>query len=150
MPQLVKGGKYVFGWSKVEPNGKIVIPNEAREEYNLMGFKDAILMPGSKTSGGFSLTTLELLKNSHLAVIIDKVKHLAFEGDMTEINGKCYCGVKIKKDGSFIVPLDQLKQYQIEPGDNLLAVRGSGLALGFIVQGPIIEEAKKHSEIEEY
>lgn len=106
-------------------------------------------MPGSKTSGGFSLTTGELLKDSHLAVLIDKVSHLAFEGDIAEINGKCYCGVKIKKDGSFIVPLELLKQYKIEPGDNLLAVRGSGLALGFIVQGPIIEEAKKHPELEE-
>ncbi|MFX0063677.1 MAG: hypothetical protein ACFFC7_16015 [Candidatus Hermodarchaeota archaeon] len=150
MPQLVKGGKYVFGWSKVGSNGKIVIPNEAREEYKLMGHKNAILMPGSKTSGGFSLTTLELVKDAHLAVIINKVRSLVSEGDMAEINGKCYCGVKIKEDGSFFIALEILKQYKIEPGDYLLAVRGSGLALGFIVQGSIIEEAKKHSEIEEF
>ena len=35
MPQLVKGGKYIFGWSKVGKEGKIKIPPEAYEEYNL-------------------------------------------------------------------------------------------------------------------
>ncbi len=35
MPQLVKGGKYVYGWSKVSTKGKIAIPDKAKEEYNL-------------------------------------------------------------------------------------------------------------------
>ena len=33
MPQIIKGGKYLFGWSKVGVKGKIKIPLEAYEEY---------------------------------------------------------------------------------------------------------------------
>jgi hypothetical protein len=36
----------------------------------------------------------------------------------------------------------------VQPGDRLLAGRGSGLALGFLTQGPIYEEALKHPELE--
>lgn len=35
MPQLVKGGKHVFGWSRVGDTGRIIIPPEAMEEYHL-------------------------------------------------------------------------------------------------------------------
>jgi hypothetical protein len=38
----------------------------------------------------------------------------------------------------------------IEPGDRLLAVRGSNFALGLLKFGPIVEEAKKHPEVEEF
>jgi hypothetical protein len=40
--------------------------------------------------------------------------------------------------------------YGVERGASLLSVRGSALALGFIIRGPIIEEARKHPEIEVY
>lgn len=36
----------------------------------------------------------------------------------------------------------------MQPGERLLAVRGSGLALGFLLRGPIVEEAQMHAEIE--
>ena len=35
-----------------------------------------------------------------------------------------------------------------QPGERVLVVRGSGLALGFIQRGPIYEEALRHPEIE--
>jgi hypothetical protein len=37
----------------------------------------------------------------------------------------------------------------VYPGDRLLTVFGSGLALGFITQGPIFDEALLHPELEE-
>jgi hypothetical protein len=43
-----------------------------------------------------------------------------------------------------------LKLYGIEPGDDLLVIRGSGLALGFAVRGPIVEEARNHPELERF
>jgi hypothetical protein len=33
MPQLVKGGKHTFGWSRVGKTGRIIIPPEALTEY---------------------------------------------------------------------------------------------------------------------
>jgi bifunctional DNA-binding transcriptional regulator/antitoxin component of YhaV-PrlF toxin-antitoxin module len=152
MPQLVKGGKYVFAWSKVGKNGRIVIPDEAIQEYNFKTNNNVILMPGSKRSGGFGLTNLGLLKNSHLAVILEKnpqlAKYQVSEGGALEINGRTYCWVKLQDDGSIIVPIETLKRYGVNPGDCLLGVRGSNIAIGFPVRGPIIEEAKRHPELE--
>jgi bifunctional DNA-binding transcriptional regulator/antitoxin component of YhaV-PrlF toxin-antitoxin module len=150
MPQLVKGGKYVYGWSKVSHTGKIVIPHEAVEEYNLAAAEKVILIPGSKRSGGFGLTTVERLQRSVVAGRVNESPLADFhipEGEITEINGTPYCWVRLC-DESITVPEKTLKRYQINPGDWILSVRGSNLAIGFPVRGPIIEEAKKHSEIE--
>ena len=38
----------------------------------------------------------------------------------------------------------------IQSGERLLAVCGSGFALGFLQRGPIYEEALKHHEIETF
>jgi bifunctional DNA-binding transcriptional regulator/antitoxin component of YhaV-PrlF toxin-antitoxin module len=154
VPQLVKGGKHVYAWSKVSANGRIVIPNEAITEYNLLTFDNVILMPGSKRSGGFGLTSVDLLKSSALRVILDGRPQLSklqiAEGKAIEIKGKTYCWVKMNKDGSIVVPVRTLKNYGVNLGDKLLSVRGSRFALGFIVKGPIIDEAKKHVNIEMY
>ncbi len=151
MPQIAKGGKYVYGWSKAGDRGRIVVPDEAIEEYNLRADENAILMSGSKRSGGFSLTTVEILKSSSLAVILDKSPQLAEfqvpEGKVMEFGGRTYCWVKIHNDGSIVVPVETLKRYGVKPGDYLLSVRGSYVGVGFAVRGPIVEEAKKHSEI---
>jgi bifunctional DNA-binding transcriptional regulator/antitoxin component of YhaV-PrlF toxin-antitoxin module len=152
VPQLVKGGKYVYGWSKVSDRGKIAIPDESKEEYNLATCAKVILIPGSKRSGGFGVTTKKLLENSRLSTILDSCPRLAEfqepEGKAVEINGKTCCWVKLSKDGTITVPLETLKTYGINSGDRLLVVRGSNVALGFPVRGPIIDEAKKHADIE--
>jgi len=149
MPRLVKGGKYVYGWSEVDSNGRIVVPSEALEEY---GFKDAdkvIVMPASKRSGGFALTTPFLLKNSRLSVILDRKSRLAGfqlrEGETVTVGTRTYCWVKLNGKGEFVVPVETLKAYGVNLGDRLLVGRGSGLALAFIAKGPIVAEAKKHS-----
>jgi bifunctional DNA-binding transcriptional regulator/antitoxin component of YhaV-PrlF toxin-antitoxin module len=152
MPQLVKGGKYAYAWSKVDKNGKITIPKEAIEEYNLVNCEKLILISGSKRSGGFGLTTAELLQNSMLRIILNNTPQLANyqspEGEAIDFKGKTVCWVKMNTDGSIVVPLETLRNYGIRQGDRLLSVRGSRFALGFIVRGPIIEEAKKHEDLE--
>jgi len=153
MPKFVKGAKHVYGWSKVGSKGKILIPKEAMKEYNLGTTKKAILIPSSRRSGGFGLATKESLEKSPLInVILDEKPELVdfggVEGEFIEINGRPYCWVTINKDGSINIPDETLKRYGINPGEELLSVRGSHLALGFISKGPIIEEAKKHNELE--
>ena len=66
------------------------------------------------------------------------------------MDSKTLCFVKLKYDGSINIPVKSLKKYGINLGDRLLLVRGSHLGLGFVIRGPIIEEAKKHSELETY
>ena len=35
MPQMTKGGKYIFGWSKIKKDGKLSLPTMAIKEYKL-------------------------------------------------------------------------------------------------------------------
>ena len=154
MPRLVKGGKYVYGWSEVSSNGRIVVPNEALIEYNFKTPSNVILMPGSKRSGGFALTTPSMLENSKISVFLDDEPRLAQfeldEGGTVTVGKRIYGWTRLNADGSIIVPLETLKKYGVEPGDMLLSVRGSGLALAFIVKGPLIAEAKKHSTLSSF
>jgi hypothetical protein len=69
------------------------------------------------------------------------------EGETILVAGKPCCWVTLSTDGCITVPLKTLKQYGINAEDRLLSVRGSRFALAFCVKGPIIEEAKKHSNL---
>ena len=149
MPRLVKGGKYVYGWSEVGSKGRIVVPDEALTEYKFKMPSKVILMSGSRRSGGFALTTVSMLKNSRLSIVLDSERRLAEfrlrEGETVTVGARTYCWVKLNSKGEFVVPAETLKAYGVNLGDRLLVGRGSGLALAFIAKGPIVAEAKKHS-----
>jgi hypothetical protein len=151
MPQLVKGGKFVYGWSEVGNTGKIAIPNEALAEYNLVPPCKVLLLSGSTRSGGFVLTTVSLLKNSVISNLLTKNPKLASfqfpEGETVNVAGKPCCWIKLSLDGCITVPLETLKQYRINLGDRLLSVRGSRLGLAFCVRGPLMDEAGHHSDL---
>jgi len=149
MPRLVKGGKYVYGWSEVSREGRVAVPDEALADYSLKPPCKVILLSGSRRSGGFALTTPSLLKNSRLSVILDREPRLAEfqlrEGETVTVGARTYCWVKLNSKGEFVVPAETLKEYGVNLGDRLLVGRGSGLALAFIVKGPIVAEARRHS-----
>ena len=151
-PQIVKGGKYVFGWSKVGKKGKIKIPKEAFDEYTLALDREAILFSGSKTSGGFGLSTIRILKNSKIEELImnfpSLISYQLVEGEIILIKSKKYCWLKINDDMSINLPETTLDAFRIKKGDMLLSGRGSYLAIAFIAKGPIFNEAKRHPEIE--
>jgi len=151
MPQLVKGGKHVYGLSKVGENGSIVIPPEAAEEY---GFRDGdrvILMSGSRTSGGFGLTKPDIVGKSQLSLLAESLPDLfAFripEAKPVSHKGRLFCWTKIMPGSRIVVPPDTLSGYGIGAGDLLAAGRGSFLSIAFIVRGRIMEEARKHPEL---
>ena len=153
MPQLVKGGKNVFGWSKVSKNGIIKIPEEASKGYNLNPLDKVIIISGSKTSGGFSIVKIERLTDSPLSIVIDNNPKLAnfkrSNGEPIHYGKKCFCWTEILQDGKIQLPIETLKMYGIKPGDTALSVRGSGLGVGIIVREPIIKEAEKHPVLKE-
>ncbi|MBN2677445.1 MAG: hypothetical protein JXR32_05205 [Anaerolineaceae bacterium] len=127
MPQLVKGGKWVFGWSVASPRGTICIPPAAFNEYGFVTGEHVLYFHGSRTSGGFGVGRKEKLSALQSPILQRSIGE----------------GV-IQADGLIRLPPDS----GIIPGDRLLVVRGSGLALGFIQFGPIIDEALKHADIE--
>jgi hypothetical protein len=151
MPQLTKGGKYVFGWSVVSADGKIPIPEEAMREYQLKSDERVILLPGSNTSGGFSIARKTRLEQSKLSDILIRNPDLAEfkieEGNTININGRNLCWVTIEKGVLLRLPSRTLEVYGVMPGDYLLAIRGSYIGIGMAVRGPLVEEARNHPEI---
>jgi hypothetical protein len=129
MPRLVKGAKWTFGWVIVGSNREIIIPTDAWDEYDFKAGDQAIFTPGSTKSGGFGISSQALLKEAGKKMKGAKLKEL---------------GRSTFNERSVILP----KEMDHNPGDRLLAVRGSGFALGFIAKGPIYDEAMKHPELE--
>jgi hypothetical protein len=129
MPQLVKGGKWAYGWVCVSPQCEIVIPPQAWEEYTFCEGKEALFITGSRRSGGFALSTLALW------------------GERTELPGRGAMRLLGRAElgpGRVRVP----EAVGVQAGQRLLAVRGSCTGLGFVARGPIYEEALRHPELE--
>jgi hypothetical protein len=129
MPRLVKGGKWVYGWVVVGRRSEITIPPQAWHEFSFRAGGEAIFVPGSRRSGGFSIST---------------------PGLMSEVSGRLggttlRVLARVRFDaGSIVLP----QQVGVQPGDRLLVVRGSRYGLGFVARGPIYAEALKHLELE--
>jgi hypothetical protein len=124
MPQLTKRGKWVFGWIVVGSQRKIIVPPEAYREYGFQTGDEVIFLRGSRRSGGFSIGRAE-----KIPALFEK--RLLARG-------------RVASQGRVNLP----SETGVQPGDRLLVVRGSGLALGLLAQGPIYEEALKHPELE--
>jgi len=125
MPQLAKGGKWVFGWVIVGKEREIHVPSEAWDEYGFQVRDEVLFTHGSRRSGGFGMGRQKVLGSS-------------------PILSRVWAKGTITSQGTASLPLD----IDVQPGERLLAARGSGLALGFLQRGPIYEEALKHPELE--
>ena len=132
MPRLVKGGKWVYGWVIVGPEGGMTIPPEAWREFGFQGGGEALFVPGSLRSGGFGISTPKLM-----TAFSERLG-----GGTIRVLGRGRFG----EDGRVVVSQD----VGAKPGDRLLAVCGSRYGLGFVAQGPIYEEALKHPELESF
>ena len=154
MPQLVKGGKNVFAWSKVRNSGEIKIPEDAMDEYKLNPSDKVLVISGSKTSGGFSIVQIEKIKNSPLSQVLDDIPKLSTfqlsQDKPIKYKNRFFTWSEISQDGTICLSKQTLKFFGIQPGDVVLSVRGSGLGVGFIVKGPIIKEAENHKELKVY
>jgi hypothetical protein len=129
MPRLVKGAKWIYGWVVVGPEREITIPPGAWREFGFQAGDEAIFTPGSRTSGGFAVSTPTLIAEAS-----EKMGGVGF-GELAR--GRF-------EEGKVTVP----SEMGVEPGNRLLTVRGSRYGLGFVAHGPIYEEAVKHPELE--
>ena len=153
MPQLAKGGKYVFGWSKIGQKGEVQIPAEAVKEYELKPGEKVILISGSKTSGGFVVAKRSLIEQSAIPVLAenpDLANYKIAEGTTIKFKGRLYSWTRIRGRGQMTLPPHTLDTFQIKPGDHLLSIRGSNVGFVMGVKGPIIEKAKLHPELQAF
>lgn len=104
MPQLNKGGKYVFGWSVIGRDGTIRFPPEALAEYGLLGDQSVIIFTGSRSTGGFCVTNKRLLSTSKLNHILNDLPKLS-EGSPEDLGrllpykGRSYAWLPCRKKG---------------------------------------------------
>lgn len=61
MPQMNKGGKFVFGESEVYSDGRVQLPPQAVDEYRIASEGKVYLFTGSKIMGGFCLSAAATL-----------------------------------------------------------------------------------------
>lgn len=152
MPQITRGGKYIFGWSLVRENGIVIVPDEAVQEYQLEPGEKVLLISGSKTTGGFIVAKIDWIEKSGIAnVLMDNLQLANFEieaGEVVAYKGRRYCWIPYDGDGRLSIPARTQSEFEVKPGDHLLSIRGSNLAFVMGVKGPLIEKAKSHPEIQ--
>ena len=155
MPQLVKGGKYVFGWTTISNELQIRIPDEAFDEYKLFKADKIVLISGSKASGGFGTCSTDSLiktKFSHnLVKLTGYIKETdSFAAGNLEIirsGGRWLCWTYLDKKKYFRLSDELLSLLGLKAGDRLLVARGSGIGPSFIARGTIYNEALKHTDL---
>ncbi len=157
MPQLVKGGKYIFGWTKINNNLEVRVPDETYDEYKLSETGKVILMSASKTSGGFNIFKPESLVKSQLGQLTN---HLGYSSDTNTFsaryqaiiyrNTRLICWTTLDENNYVHLSDDICSELLLKTGDKLLVARGSGLGPSFLIKGPIYDEALRHKNIPEF
>ena len=150
MPQMNKGGKFIFGKSIIRNDGIIQIPEQAIHEYGITSEGRVYLFTGSKSTGGFCVTRKELLEPSKLGHILYENPELrdytASQGDFIKYKGRSYAWVIISPDGT-IVLTDKMQSFlKLDAGMELLSIRSSDIAFTMGAYGRLMEESMKHDD----
>lgn len=110
MPQMNKGGKFIFGKSIIRANGVLQLPEQAIHEYDITSEGKVYLFTGSKSTGGFCVTQKGLLEPSKLGHILAETTELrdytAEQGKFIKYKGRSYAWVDISQDDEIIVNFD--------------------------------------------
>ena len=148
MPQMNKGGKFIFGKSLVREDGFILFPPQAVQEYQIAREGRVILFTGSKSTGGFCATRRGLLEPSKLGNILTDTPDLRDcripEGAFLPYKGRAYCWVEISPEGMVRLGPEALAFLRLRPGMELLSIRSSDIAFTMGAEGPLLERARRY------
>ena len=99
MPQMNKGGKFIFGKSLIREDLTIHLPLQALTEYNATAEGKVYLFTGSKITGGFCGTRKRFLEPSKLGHILSAnpalLSYPNSEGEVIKYKGRSYLWVRI-------------------------------------------------------
>ena len=148
MPQMNKGGKFIFGKSLIRTDGTLRIPPQAMEEYHITDEGKVYLFTGSKITGGFCVTRKGLLHPSKLGHILDDTPPLldysAGSGEFIKYKGRSYCWVEISQEGQILLTKKMMDFLKVRPGMELLSIRSSDIAFTMGAKGPLLEKAENY------
>ena len=148
MPQLNKGGKFVFGLSVIHEDGSVRIPPQAMREYRMDEENEVILFTGSKSTGGFCVTRRGLLLPSALGHILTETPALTdgtlAPGEFVRYKGRSYCRLPRSGEGTLVLPARTMQFLQLAPGLELLSIRSSDVAFTMGAKGPLLDKAASY------
>ena len=155
MPQMNKGGKFIFGKSIIRNSGELQFPEQAIREYDITTDGKIYLFTGSKSTGGFCVTRKGLLMPSKLSHILSDNpglnEYTLEQGMFVKYKGRSYAWLNISTDGKIIFSKPMMTFLNVAPGMNLLSIRSSNIAFTMGAYGRLVEESMKHkSEIPIY
>ncbi|MCI1666394.1 MAG: hypothetical protein LKI25_08585 [Atopobiaceae bacterium] len=149
MPQLNKGGKYVFGISLIGDDGSLVIPPEAADEYHIELDDTVIIFSGSRSTGGFCVTRPGLLRPSALGHILDELPGVEGRtvpaGELVRYKGRRYAWLPVGGQATLAIPARTMADLEIAPGTRLLCIRSSDIAFTMGAKGPLWERARSYA-----
>lgn len=148
MPQINKGGKFIFGKSLIREDMTIHLPTQALDEYNAAAEGKVYLFTVSKVTGGFCVTRKGLLEPSKLGHILTDNPHLQNyqtpEGKFVKYKGRSYCWITISKNGTIQLNENILDFLHLKIGMQLLSIRSSDIAFTMGATGPLLEKADNY------
>lgn len=148
MPQMNKGGKFIFGKSLIREDLTIHLPTQALTEYNATSEGKVYLFTGSKVTGGFCVTRKGLLEPSKLGHILTDNPALqnyqTSEGEFIKYKGRSYCWVNISDNGVIQLNQQVLDFLNLKIGIQLLSIRSSDIAFTMGAIGPLLERANNY------
>lgn len=155
MPQLNKGGKFIFGLSVIHPDLTIHFPPQALAEYDAARDGKVIIFTGSRITGGFCVTTCSLLSKSKLKHILEECPGLRdcrlSEGEFIQYKGRKYAWLGIDQSGVIKMPQSTLSVLNLQSRMELLSIRSSDIAFTMGAKGPLLEKARNfQGDIERY
>lgn len=155
MPQISKGGKFVFGWSTIQNDLSVQFPEEAVREYNICSEGKVYIISGSKTTGGFSVSKKSFITSSIFKNLFNENPVLGnYEtprGELYKYKGRSFTWLDIDEQGKIQLTKNLLEDLLLKKGNRLLSIRSSNIAFTMGVKGPLIESANGYAgKIDEY
>ena len=148
MPQMNKGGTFIFGKSLIREDGTLAFPKQAIDEYAVTSEGRVYLFTGSKRTGGFCVTRKGLLAPSKLGHILSDTPALrdyrSKPGEFIRYKGRSYAWVEISSEGTVALTDEMLAFLRLSAGMKLLSIRSSDIAFTMGAFGPLVEESAKH------
>ena len=147
MPQMNKGGKFIFGESVIRPDGRVRLPTQAVDEYHIASEGKVYLFTGSKITGGFCVTRQGLLLPSKLGHILTETPSLLRyevpDGTFLPYKGRSYCWTAISETGEITLTEEMMTFLRLKPEMRLLSIRSSDIAFTMGAKGPLLEKAAR-------
>ena len=145
MPQINKGGKFIFGWSLIKNDCSIQIPSQAIQEYDICSEGKVYLITGSKATGGLVVSRKGLLEKSIFNNVFleypDLGNYKTRAGDFFQYKGRKYSWLNISKNGELLLNENILHTLSLEINDKLLSIRSSDITFTMGAKGLLVESA---------